>query len=312
MKRLILSVLPIVLICSLLASCSLSLSGGTTASTTASTTAAPATTAGPATASAPASATKAPETTAEPATTSAPATTAVPASTSAPATTAAPDPAVTATTATEPAQTEPPATTAAPATTGSPATAAPEPIPAEEEDLIEVNGLFHDLFSQLTLAETSVVYDDPSIGEALHASSSLLFEEGVWVYRATVDRLNPADAEEFATAEPLDPVSGTVEEIRQNYTGLFLWDRVATGLVLSTPAFSQDRVSSPAIVVSDGETMLTASVPDDQLENLFGIALSGVSGMTVEILYTETAVHSMTLTYGAGGATVTVTVVYAC
>ena len=55
---------------------------------------------------------------------------------------------------------------------------------------------------------------------------------------------------------------------------------------------------------------MTASVPDDRLTDLFGIALPGVSGMTVEVVYTDTAVQSMKLAYALGAASMTVTVNY--
>ena len=184
-------------------------------------------------------------------------------------------------------------------------------IPGQEDDLIQVRTLFQDLFSRLTRSETSVIYEHPAIGEPLRASSTLIRGEGVWTYQATVDRLNPADAEEFATPETLDPVSGTVEEIRENYAGLFLWDRVATGLILSTPAFYADYLDSPVIRIEEGARTLAASVPDSELENFFGMVLSGVSGMTVEVAYTGDAVLNMTLSYSADGASVTVAVVYA-
>ena len=92
---------------------------------------------------------------------------------------------------------------------------------AQEDDLIQVRTLFHDLYASLTKAETAVVYDDPGIGTKLRASSTLRKDGETLTYSAKVDRLNPADAERFVTEETLDPVVGTAEEIRANYAGLF-------------------------------------------------------------------------------------------
>ena len=196
------------------------------------------------------------------------------------------------------------ATKAPAATTAVPAEA------AREDDLIEVRTLFHDLYQTLTKAETSVVYDDPAVGQKLRASSTLVKDGETLTYRAKVDRLNPADAERFVTEETLDPVVGTAAEIRENYAGLFVWDRVATGLILATPEVAQDYVASP-VIASDAEgKILTASVPDDRLEDFFGIELSGVTGMTIAVAYTASAIRSLTLAYTQNAASVTVTVTY--
>ena len=181
---------------------------------------------------------------------------------------------------------------------------------AQEDDLIEVRTLFHDLYQTLTKAETSVVYDDPAVGQKLRASSTLVKDGETLTYRAKVDRLNPADAERFVTEETLDPVVGTAAEIRENYAGLFVWDRVATGLILSTPEVAQGYVASP-VIASDAEgKILTASVPDDRLEDFFGIELPGVTGMTVAVAYTASAIRSLTLAYTQNAASVTATVTY--
>ena len=181
---------------------------------------------------------------------------------------------------------------------------------AKEDDLIQVRTLFHDLYASLTKAETAVVYDDPGIGTKLRASSTLCKDGETLTYSAKVDRLNPADAERFVTEETLDPVVGTVDEIRENYAGLFVWDRVATGLILATPEVAQGYVASP-VIASDAEgKILTASVPDDRLEDFFGIELPGVTGMTIAVAYTASAIRSLTLAYTQNAASVTVTVTY--
>lgn len=181
---------------------------------------------------------------------------------------------------------------------------------AKEEDLIRVRTLFHDLLTSLSKAETAVVYDDPSIGTKLRASSTLTKDGETLTYRAKVDRLNPADADRFVSEETLDPVVGTADEIRENYAGLFLWDRVATGLILSAPEVAQGYVSSPVIHTGDGEKTLTAGVPDDQLENFFGIAPTGVTGMEIAVAYTDTAIRTLTLSYTQNDVPTTVTVTY--
>ena len=196
-------------------------------------------------------------------------------------------------------------------TTRAPArTTAEQTAQAKEDDLLRVRTLFHDLHASLTKAETAVVYDDPEIGTKLRASSTLCKDGETLTYRAKVDRLNPADAERFVTEETLDPVVGTVDEIRENYAGLFLWDRVATGLILSAPEIAQGFVSSPVIHTGDGEKTLTAGVPDDQLEHFFGIAPTGVTGMEIAVAYTDTAIRTLTLSYAQDGVPTTVTVTY--
>lgn len=181
---------------------------------------------------------------------------------------------------------------------------------AREDDLIEVRTLFHDLYQTLTKAETSVVYDDPAVGQKLRASSTLTKDGETLTYRAKVDRVNPADAERFITEETLDPIVGTAAEIRENYAGLFTWDRVATGLILVTPEVSTETVASPVIAPDAEGKILTASVPDDRLEDFFGIELPGVTGMTVAVAYTASAIRSFTLAYTQNDASVTVTVTY--
>lgn len=181
---------------------------------------------------------------------------------------------------------------------------------AQEDDLIEVRTLYRDLYQTLTKAETSVVYDDPAVGQKLRASSTLVKEGETLTYRAKVDRLNPADAERFVTEETLDPVVGSAAEIRENYAGLFVWDRVATGLILATPEVAQGYVASPVIASDAEEKILTASVPDDRLEDFFGIELPGVTGMTIAVAYTASAIRSLTLAYTQNAASVTVTVTY--
>ena len=194
--------------------------------------------------------------------------------------------------------------------TKAPATAAVQTEEAKEDDLIEVRTLYRDLYQTLTKAETSVVYDDPAVGQKLRASSTLVKDGETLTYRAKVDRLNPADAERFVTEETLDPVVGSAAEIRENYAGLFVWDRVATGLILATPEVALGYVASP-VIASDAEgKILTASVPDDRLENFFGIELPGVTGMTIAVAYTASAIRSLTLAYTQNAASVTVTVTY--
>ena len=197
--------------------------------------------------------------------------------------------------------------------TKAPATAATTAVrteAAQEDDLIEVRTLYRDLFDSLTKSETSVVYDDPSVGTKLRASSTLTKDGETLTYRAKVDRLNPADAERFVTEETLDPVVGTVDEIRENYAGLFVWDRVATGVILATPEVAQGYVASPVIASDEEGKILTASVPDDRLEDFFGIELPGVTGMTIAVAYTASAIRSLTLAYTLNAASVTVTVTY--
>ena len=102
----------------------------------------------------------------------------------------------------------------------------------------------------------------------------------------------------------------TAAEIRENYAGLFVWDRVATGLILATPEVSTETVASPVIAPDAEGKILTASVPDDRLEDFFGIELPGVTGMTVAVAYTASAIRSFTLAYTQNDASVTVTVTY--
>ena len=197
--------------------------------------------------------------------------------------------------------------TKAPATV---ATTVPVTEAAKEDDLLRVRTLYHELFASFTKAETAVVYDDPAVGTKLRASSTLTKEGETFTYQAKVDRVNPSDAERFVTEEVLDPVVGTVDEIRANYSGIILWDRVATGLVLSVPEIAQGYVASPVLQPGDGETTLTATVPDDQLENFLGFAPTGVSGMEIAVVYTDAAIRSLTLNYLQGEIPVTVTVAY--
>ena len=182
--------------------------------------------------------------------------------------------------------------------------------PASEEDFDELNALFSDLFRTLTRAQTTVEYDDPAVGTTLTATSNLTRDGETLTYRATVDRVNPADADRFLTSETQTPVTGTVEEIRANCSDLIVWDRVATGLVLSTPAFSSENLTSPVIEERKNEKTLLASVPDAKLESFFGFAPTGVTGMRITVIYTASAVSSLWLAYTAGDATVSVTVTY--
>ena len=77
-----------------------------------------------------------------------------------------------------------------------------------------------------------------------------------------------------------------------------------------TPEVAQDYVASP-VIASDAEgKILTASVPDDRLEDFFGIELPGVTGMTIAVAYTASAIRSLTLAYTQNAASVTVTVTY--
>lgn len=191
-----------------------------------------------------------------------------------------------------------------------PETTAAQTYAAQEEDLNEVSDLFKNLFRTMTKAQTSVVCNDPMIGANLNAASVLVRDGNVLTYQATVERLNSADAEHFTTKETLDPVTGTAEEIRADYSGLFLWDRVATGLILSVPAFSSDNLASFLIYPGNQEKTLTATVPDDKLESFFGISLTGLSDMTISVVYTDAAIRSLTLAYTAGEASVSVAVTY--
>ena len=202
-------------------------------------------------------------------------------------------------------------TLTAPKEQTAPATTAVVTVVGQEDDLVQLRSLFQNLFRNLRRADTTVVCDDPAVGARLRASSSLTKNGQSLTYQAKVDRLNDPAADRFTTSETLAPVTGTLDEIRADYTGLFLWDRVATGLVLSTPAFSQnDFDARPIISLGDGERTLSASVPDGKLESFFGLALPDVSGMRVEVAYTEAAVLSMQLTYTTGEAAMRVTVKY--
>ena len=192
----------------------------------------------------------------------------------------------------------------------APAKTAAETHPAREEDFDALNALYGALFRTLTKAQTTVAYDDPAVGTTLTAVATLTTDGTGLTYRVTVDRLNDADAERFLSTETLDPVTGTPEEIRQNYAGLFTWDRIATGLILSTPSFSGENVTSSKVRLEDGKQILTASVPNEKLDAFFGIPLTGVSGMEISVAYTDIAVLSLGLVYTAGNASVTVTVAF--
>ena len=194
--------------------------------------------------------------------------------------------------------------------TDAPAKTEEKAKPATVDDLNGLAALYGDLFRTLTKAQTSVAYNDPAVGTTLNAHSTLQKEGETLTYRATVDRLNDADADRFLTTETLPAVSGTVEEIRANYSGLFVWDRVATGLILSTPVFTGGNLSAPAIRRADGKVTLTGSVPDEKLAAFFGIDVTGVSGMEITVSYTDAAVLSLALSYTAGAAAVTVTVTF--
>lgn len=182
--------------------------------------------------------------------------------------------------------------------------------PATADDLNGLAALYGNLFRTLTKAQTSVAYNDPAVGTTLSANSTLKKEGDALTYRATVDRLNDADEDRFLSSETLPTVSGTAEEIRANYSGLFVWDRVATGLILSVPVFSGENLSSPAIRRADGKKTLTAAVPDGKLSAFFGIEVADVSGMEITVSYTDAAVLSLVLSYTAGAAAVTVTVTF--
>lgn len=203
-------------------------------------------------------------------------------------------------------------TLTAPKEQTAPATTAVVTVVGQEDDLIKLRSLFQNLFRNVSRADTTVVCDDPSVGVKLRAASSLTKNGQSLTYQAKVDRLNdPASADRFTTSETLAPITGTPDQIRADYTGLFLWDRVATGLILATPAFSQnDFDARPIISLGDGERTLSASVPDGKLESFFGLALPDVSGMRVEVTYTEAAILSMQLTYTTGEAAMRVTVKY--
>lgn len=192
----------------------------------------------------------------------------------------------------------------------TPETTAEPTSPARADDLSAVNALFADLFRTLTRAQTSVSYNDPAVGTTLSAFSTLTKDGDHLTYRATVDRVNSADEDRFLTSETLPPVTGTVEEIRENCSDLIVWDRVATGLVLSTPAFTEGNLASPVIRRDKGEKTLAAFVPDEKLEAFFGLALSGVSGMQISVTYSDGAVRALSLSYTAGEATVKVSVAY--
>ncbi|MBO4284226.1 MAG: hypothetical protein J5958_06360 [Clostridia bacterium] len=182
--------------------------------------------------------------------------------------------------------------------------------PATADDLTGLASLYGNLFRTLTKAQTAVAYNDPAVGTTLNAYATLQKGGDNLTYRATVDRLNDAESDRFLTSETLPAVSGTVEEIRANYQGLFVWDRVATGLILATPVFTGENLSSPAIRRADGNKTLTASVPDEKLDAFFGMTVTDVSGMEIAVSYTDSAVLSLTLTYTAGAAAVTVTVTF--
>ena len=192
--------------------------------------------------------------------------------------------------------------------TSKPATTAEQTEAATEKDLSAIRALYADLFSALTKVQTSVVYDDPAVGGKLRASSTLTKSGDNLTYQAKVDRVNPADDDHFVTEETVGPISGTVAEIRENAAALFVWDRVATGLV-STPAFTFENRTSPEIV-GRSEKTLTAAVPDARLESFFGIALEGITDLSVAVDYTESAISTLTLTYVQNAVPVKVTVTY--
>ena len=194
--------------------------------------------------------------------------------------------------------------------TDSPKATEAKPNPASAADLAGLAAIYGELYGKVTKAQTTVAYNDPAVGTTLNAYSTLQKDGETLSYRATVDRLNDAEADRFLTSETLPPVSGTVEEIRANYTGLFFWDRIATGLILSTPVFSGENLSNPAIRPGKTDKTLTASVPDEKLDAFFGIDATDVTGMEISVLYTDSAVLSLTLTYTAGAAAVTVTVTF--
>jgi len=197
-------------------------------------------------------------------------------------------------------------------TDGTAAKTEPKPpettVPATEpvDQSVLLTRLYGDLFRSLTASRSSVVYDDDEVGQKLRASANLTREDDIWTYQAKINRLNAVDEESFTSEETLDPVTGTIEDLCENSASIFVWDR----LLFSSPSFSRENLISPEIT-QDAETFtLKASIADDKLEEVFGIALSGVSGVKIEIAYTATSVLTMKLNYTAGSATVSVTVTY--
>ena len=191
-------------------------------------------------------------------------------------------------------------------------TTAPSSQAAKEDDLAAISTLLQGVLPTLKSASTSVAYDDPAIGSKLRASSTLVNNSGTYTYTAKVDRLNPADAERFTTEETVGPLTGTIDEIRANYEGVFLWDRIATGLVLATPNLSAENLSDPVIVQGTRDSVLTATVAADKIAAVFGaeFAASGIADLSLSVTYSETAVISIALNYTVGDAAVSVTTNY--
>ena len=183
---------------------------------------------------------------------------------------------------------------------------------AKSDDLVPIRAILQGVLQKLKTASTSVSYDDPAVGSKLRASSTLTNDAGTYTYTAKVDRLNPADAERFTTEETVGPITGTLDKIRANYEGVFLWDRIATGLVLATPNLSAENLSDPVIMPGTRDSVLTATVAADQIAAVFGaeFAAAGIADLSLSVTYSETAVTSIALNYTVGDAAVSVTTSY--
>ena len=183
---------------------------------------------------------------------------------------------------------------------------------AQENELSALCTILQGVLPTLKSASSAVTYDDPAIGAKLRASSTLTNAAGTYTYTAKVDRLNPADGERFTTEETVGPLTGTLDEIRANYEGVFLWDRIATGLVLATPNLSAENLTDAVILQGTRDSVLTATVAADKIAAVFGaeFAAVGIADLSLSVTYSDTAISSIALNYTVGEAAVSVTTNY--
>ncbi len=171
--------------------------------------------------------------------------------------------------------------------------------------------------SRASGAVTTITYDDPEVGEPLHATTQLRIDytsakDPLVEFVYSFDRLGRLSANEDFIVTETGTVYGVLDNVGELVDGMhqFVKDNSAISLAKPVVATKKNYTETPAVTKTEGGYRVSATVRDDALTAVFGTDFGGASGVSVVWIFSDTALVSMALAYQLNGVSVSVETTY--
>jgi hypothetical protein len=155
-----------------------------------------------------------------------------------------------------------------------------------------------------------IVYDDPSVGLPLTASTSLSYDGASGSLSYSYDKPNPIGSPSFFSVVSGN-VTGDLQALSAALSGAggWVWD-ATVGVSLPELGLSTENMAIYSIS-QDGDTYcLTATPAEGKVGALVGLSLEGTENLTLEIKFSTDTVSLLKMTYTLDSATYSVTAAF--